>query len=103
MWYFTFQDIDFFEKYLIKNGENDISELLDFKLSWGSMPLNPNTCLAPLCSLRFLDDVVDICAKKLKEGWARRSTNAEWSPANWTKWMGLQVLKYSSSFLSQAY
>ena len=54
MWYFTFQYIDFFGKYLIKNGENDISELLDFKLSWGSMPLDPNTRLAPLCSLRLL-------------------------------------------------
>ena len=28
-------------KILVKNGENDISDLLDFKLSWGSMPLSP--------------------------------------------------------------
>ena len=35
--------IKFSEKYIIKNGENDILELLDFKLSRGSMLVDPLT------------------------------------------------------------
>ena len=70
MWHFTFQDIDFSEKYLIKNGENDISELLDFNLSWGSMPLDPPNVsrnFAPFVFYGSLTYVPCRCMENMKQ------------------------------------
>ena len=34
--------IYFLTKYLVENAENSISETLDFKIFWGSMPPDPS-------------------------------------------------------------